>query len=219
MNQRRVESDLDTREPIFTIPSFDSPAEEVQVPATFIWSGLSLGGEDRYLPILFDWTESEITVDFIQEFDKFSSPNPEDRSVKPIVYQESSSRVDGISVPIRHEAKTVAESEVDTSLEGVQPIRDAAQYWRDQISDRTLSYDRSPREYGWLYRLRFMVYGTNFRALFPVFFGSPDESTLRKGLQEAVIPCVMIIPDGLETTGDVESVETWVKPTIFRPRN
>lgn len=217
MNRHRVASDLDTREPIFTVPRFGSRRSGIQVPAAFIWSGLSQGGEDRYLPVLFDRTESEITLDYIRKFRAFSSESSDDWSVHPVVYQENSSPVDGFCIQITHEAKTVAESEVDTSLEGMNPVRDAAQHWQDQVSDRTLGYDRSPREYGWLYRLRFMVFGTNFRALFPVFLGETDESTLRHGLEEAVIPCVAIAPDDVHTSGDVESVETWVQPTIFSP--
>ena len=218
MNRASVESDLNTREPIFTIPQFTSPASEMKFPAAFIWSGLSQGGEDRYLPVLFDRSESEITLEFIRRFSEFSGSETDDRRVKPIVYQEGSSPLDGLEMRITHEAKTVNESEVDTSLEGLEPVRSAARHWKDQVSDRTLNYDRSPRDYGWLYRLQFMVYGTDYRALFPVFLGEPDESTLRCGLKEAVIPCVTIVPDDVEASTDVESVKTWIKPTIFSPQ-
>jgi hypothetical protein len=157
-------------------------------------------------------------LDYIRKFRSFSSEESDDQNIYPIVYQENSSPVDGLCIDITHEAKTVAESEVDTSLEGMNPIRDAAQHWRDQVSDRTLGYDRSPREYGWLYRLRFMVFGTDFQALFPIFLGEPDESILRRGLEEAVIPCVTIAPDEVHASGDVEQIETWVQPTIFSPK-
>ncbi len=218
MNRQRVASDLESREPVFTVPQFQSQNSGVQVPAAFIWSGLSQGGVDRYFPVIFDRTDSEITLEFIRQFSQFSSSDPDDRSLHPIVYQNNTSPVNGFSVEIDHQAKIVAESEVDTSLEGMHPVRNAARHWQNEVSERTLNYDKSWREYGWLYRLQFMVFGTDFQALFPVFLGKPNQSTLRTGLDEAKIPCVTIAPDNVEESGDYEPVETWVKPTIFNPR-
>jgi len=203
---------------VFTVPDFRSSVAGLATPQAFIWSGLSKGGENRYLPVLFDQTDSPITKEYITGFGAFSGDEEAENPVKPIVYQSNSSQMDPLSVEITHSVRPVAESEVDTDLTGDEPVRRAATYWRNTISDRSLQTNRIERDYGFLYQLRFSIYGTQFRAEFPVFVGKPSESTLRDGLEEAFIPCAAIVPDDFSETEDIEDVPTWVDPTIYRPK-
>jgi hypothetical protein len=215
MNRQLVKGDLDSRKPVFTAPSMFLGVSGVAIPAAYIWSGLSKGGENRYLPVLFDQTDSEVNIEYIQEFSHYSTESSDDCSIRPIVYQDNSSQVEGLCIEITHHAKGVAESEVDTSLEAESPIQNAARYWHNEISERTLSYDRYQTDYGWLYRLQFTVFGTEFVAQLPIFLGEPDNSIIRDGLQEARIPCVSIAPDDVCPSEDLDEVETWIQPTIF----
>ncbi|RZV12557.1 hypothetical protein BDK88_0096 [Natrinema hispanicum] len=217
MSKTKFESDLNTREPIFTIPDLQPRSGEERIPAAHIWSGLSRGGRDKYLPILFDHTDSEITPEFISRFGKFTDEE-KGESVKPIVYQDSASSVDPILMEIRYRVKPVLESEVDTELDGQGAVFDAAKHWKFNYSESTLEYKQSIREYGFLYRLDFMVYGTPFTAKLPIFAGKPTESELREGLKQALIPCVAIVPSKESAFSDIELLETRIEPTVFRPR-
>jgi len=214
MNLNKVKSDLDTRDPIFTIPSLTPVEADGQIPAAFIWSGLSRGGIDRYLPVLFDYTNSKITSDFFERYGNFSATGGKNRSIRPIIYQESNSPLEPITIEIPHWIKPVTESEVDTDIENAEDVRGAARDWERNYS-KSLTYDRLDQSYGFLYRLEFKIYGARFQALLPIFAGKPSEDELLDGLQDALIPCVAIVPDHVDTEGNIDNMEVQVEPTIF----
>ncbi|WP_161606526.1 hypothetical protein [Halorubrum distributum] len=214
MNLSRVKSDLDRREPIFTVPSLIPEELDGQIPAAHIWSGLSRAGDDRYLPVLFDYTDSDITPEFFARYGKFSMTDDSERNVRPVIYKESRSVPDPITMELSHQIKPVNESEVDNNVESPIDVRDAAREWKQRYS-KGVTHHRIRREYGFLYKLDLRIYGAKFSALFPIFAGSPSESMLRKGLREIKIPCVAIVPDHIDTSGDSKNLKTRIEPMII----